>query len=290
VTSLPVLTAGAPLATGLGDSFAQTAFSGSMALAIPVALIAGLVSFASPCVVPLVPGYVGFLGGLAGSQAGTQRAPSTQIADDSAASRRTSRVRRVWSAGRGRIFVGMTLFIAGFTFVFVVAGVATGALGVALAQWSDTVTRVLGVLVAVMGLAFMGAIPALRNEAKLHYVPNSGLLGAPILGFVFGLGWTPCLGPTLVAINSLALTEGSATRGAILAVAYSLGLGLPFLIIAVGLERSKKALGFMRKHRLTIMRIGGGMLLILGIAMTAGWWTALSNKMSIWIGYTSTVV
>lgn len=260
----------AALNTGIGESFAQIAFSGSMLLAIPVALLAGLISFASPCVVPLVPGYVGFLGGLAGSQAQAQ-------------STNTSRV-------RGRVFLGMVLFILGFTVVFVLTGVLTGALGVALAQWSDTLTRVLGVVVALMGLAFMGVIPALQNEKRIHHIPQTGLWGAPVLGFVFGLGWTPCLGPTLVAINSLALSEGSAGRGAVLAVAYSIGLGLPFLLIAVGMEKSKNALKFLRKHRLAIMRIGGGMLMVLGIAMATGLWTKLSNVLSTWIGYTNTVV
>lgn len=276
----------ADTASGIGDSFAQTAFSGSMLLALPVALLAGLISFASPCVVPLVPGYVGFLGGLAGAQAHS----AAHISDESAGSQRASRWRDTWAAGRGRVLVGMLLFVAGFTAVFVLAGVLTGAIGVALAQWSGTVTRILGVLVIVMGVAFMGVIPAFQNEKRIHHVPNSGLWGAPVLGFVFGLGWTPCLGPTLVAINSLALSEGSAGRGAVLAIAYSLGLGLPFLLIAVGLERSKKALAFMRTYRRPIMLVGGGMLVILGIAMAAGWWTQWSTQLSIWIGYSKTVV
>lgn len=258
--------------TNIGDSFAQIAFSGSMLLAIPIALIAGLVSFASPCVVPLVPGYVGFLGGLAGSSAQVEAQPGSK------------------TKAQGRVFLGMLLFILGFTVVFVLAGVLTGALGVALATGSNKLTRILGVVVILMGLAFMGIVPALRNEKRIHYVPQTGIWGAPVLGFVFGLGWTPCLGPTLVAINSLALSEGSALRGAILAIAYSVGLGLPFLLITVFLERSQSALKFMKKHRVSIMRIGGGLLVLLGLAMATGLWTWLSNQMSIWIGYTNTVV
>lgn len=279
---------GAPhaVASGIGDSFAQTAFSGSMLLAIPIALIAGLISFASPCVVPLVPGYVGFLGGLAGSQA---QATAT-ISDDSANSSARRGVRGMWQSGRGRVFLGMLLFILGFTVVFVLTGVLTGAIGVALAKWSATITRILGLVVIVMGLAFTGIIPALQNEKKMHHVPSPGLWGAPVLGFVFGLGWTPCLGPTLVAINSLALSQGSVARGVVLAVAYSIGLGLPFLIIAVGLEKSAKALAFLRRHRRAIMRIGGGLLVVLGVVMAAGWWTELSAQLSIWIGYSKTVV
>lgn len=274
------------VASGIGDSFAQTAFSGSMLLAIPFALLAGLISFASPCVVPLVPGYVGFLGGLAGAQAHA----SQSLSDDSPATSTRRGFRGLWAAGRGRVFLGMVLFILGFTIVFVLTGVLTGAIGVALAQWSDTITRILGVLVIVMGLAFTGIIPALQTEKKVHVVPNSGLWGAPVLGFVFGLGWTPCLGPTLVAINSLALSEGSVPRGVVLAIAYSIGLGLPFLLIAVGLEKSKKALAFLRTYRRAIMRIGGGLLVVLGVVMAAGWWTQLSAQLSIWIGYSKTVV
>lgn len=279
--TLALLAGGGGMATSIGDYFSQTALSGSMLLAIPIALIAGLVSFASPCVVPLVPGYVGFLSGLAGANAQTTPTPAPS----------THRGTSLVGVGtRSRVFVGMALFVLGFTAVFVLGGVLTGAIGIALAQWSKQIVQVLGVVVIVMGVAFMGAIPALRNEKKIHFAPKAGLWGAPVLGFVFGLGWTPCLGPTLVAINALALSEGSATRGAILATAYSLGLGLPFLIIAVGLERSQRALRFLKKHRVLIMRIGGGMLALLGFAMVTGLWNYVSGQLSLWIGLTETVV
>ncbi|WP_435299326.1 cytochrome c biogenesis CcdA family protein [Timonella sp. A28] len=262
-------------ASDVGDFFAQTAFSGSLLLAIPIALIAGLVSFASPCVVPLVPGYIGFLGGLAGSN--MQSLPHFD-------SNKTAR------HSHSRVILGMMLFVLGFSTVFVLTGALTGTLGLAFAQWTDTITRILGVVVIIMGIAFLGAIPALQTEKRIHFAPRAGLLGAPLLGFVFGLGWTPCLGPTLVAINSLALSEGSATRGAILAATYSLGLGLPFILIAFGLDKSHKALQFLRKHRVVIMRIGGSMLILLGIALVTGLWASWSNKMSLWIGLTGTVV
>lgn len=278
-----VLVGGGGAVSSIGDFFAQTAMSGSMLLAIPIALIAGLVSFASPCVVPLVPGYVGFLGGLAGTNAAAHTAgtkPDSGNAGGVLTKARTT----------SRVFLGMLLFILGFTVVFVLGGALTGAIGVALTQWSSTIIQVLGVVVIIMGVAFMGAIPVLRNEKKLHVAPKAGLWGAPVLGFVFGLGWTPCLGPTLVAINALALSEGSAGRGAILAAAYSVGLGLPFLLIAVGLERSKRALQFMKKHRLLIMRIGGGLLVLLGLAMVTGLWNYVSSQLSLWAGLTETVV
>lgn len=287
------------VAANIGDFFASTAFSGSMLLAIPIALLAGLISFASPCVVPLVPGYVGFLGGLAGAQAGatlpaadaqTAAARSTNAQLFGQRSPANSSKIPPQAGGKRRVLLGMALFVLGFTVVFVITGVLTGATGAALARWSETITRVLGLVVILMGVAFMGAIPALQNERRLHALPTTGLWGAPVLGFVFGLGWTPCLGPTLVAINALALNEGSTLRGAILAVCYSLGLGLPFLLIALGIERSAWVLGFLRRHRRAVMRIGGGLLIVLGIALVTGLWGTLSSWMSSWIGSTGTVV
>ncbi|WP_084618286.1 cytochrome c biogenesis CcdA family protein [Jonesia quinghaiensis] len=245
-----------------------------MLLAVPVALLAGLVSFASPCVVPLVPGYVGFVSGLAAQGVGQHDTNTT--ATKPVASR--------------RVILGVALFVAGFTVVFVAAGVLTGALGAALNQWSTTITRILGVVVIVMGLAFMGVFSALQWERRLHVAPRAGLWGAPVLGFVFGLGWTPCLGPTLVAINALALSEGTWQRGAILAVAYSLGLGLPFILIGGALERSQRILGVLRRYRVAIMRIGGGMLVLLGLALVTGAWNWLATQMSLWIGGVGTVV
>lgn len=261
-----------PVAMSIGDFFATTAFSGSMLLAIPIALIAGLVAFASPCVLPLVPGYLGFVGGLAASTAeqGGHGKPD-----------------------RKRVLLGISLFILGFTTVFVAAGVLTGVIGTALNQWMDPIIRVLGVVVVIMGLAFMGAFPALQGDGRTGLAKvnaSNGLWGAPALGFAFGLGWTPCLGPTLIAINSLALSEGSALRGAILAAIYSLGLGVPFVIMGLGLQSNQKTLGFLRRHRVFIMRLGGGMLILIGLALVSGLWTKLAAMMTLWIGGTVTVV
>ena len=247
-----------------GDAFGQTVISGSLLLAIPVALIAGLVSFASPCVLPLVPAYVGYLGGMTGTsdRLGIQPAGDTMV--------RTA-------PARSRVLLGVALFVAGFTAVFVALAVLAGSLGGLLVEYQDPITRVLGVVVIVLGLGFLGLIPFLQNEKRVHLAPRAGLWGAPLLGVTFGLGWVPCIGPTLAAILTLSLDGGSAGRGALLAVAFCLGLGLPFLLVALFVDRSAGALGFLRRHRLAIMRFGGAMLVILGIALVTGVWGTWSS-------------
>ncbi len=241
----------------IGDAFGRAAASGSLLLAVPVALLAGLVAFASPCVLPLVPGYLGYLGGMSGAAgSGARAGGGTALAAPS----------------RARVLAGVGLFVAGFTAVFVAFGVLGGTIGAALNEHMDVITRVLGVLVILLGLAFMGLVPFLRNERRLRLAPRAGLWGAPLLGVTFGLGWTPCIGPTLAAILTLSLDEGSAWRGGLLAVAFCVGLGAPFLLVALGLESSQRALAFLRRHRLAIMRIGGGMLVLLGLALVTGVW------------------
>lgn len=282
---MPVLTplaaaVPAAAASSIGDTFATTVWSGSMLLAVPVAVIAGLVSFASPCVLPLVPGYVGYVSGMAAATTG----------DGGKASRGTTTATRVAAPSRGRVLAGVGLFVAGFTLVFVALMFAAGAIGVHLVRWEDVITRVLGVVVILMGFAFLGALPFLQRERRLHVSPQAGLWGAPLLGIVFGLGWTPCLGPTLVAVQALSLSEASAGRGAILGVAYCLGLGVPFLLIALGLQSSQRMLGFLRRHRLAIMRIGGGLLVLIGLALVTGLWTTWTTSLQGWIGGYVTVV
>ena len=233
-----------------------TVLTGSLLLAIPIALLAGLVSFASPCVVPLVPGYLGYVSGMAGADA---------------------------KRSRPRLVLGVLLFIAGFSAVFIALSVVVTTLGAQVQAQLDVITRILGVVVILMGLAFMGAVPFLQAERRMHVSPRAGLLGAPVLGIAFGLGWAPCIGPTLSAVLALSLTEGSQARGIILAVAYCLGLGLPFLALAFWIEHSSKVLGWLRKHRLGLMRFGGAMLIVLGILLVSGLWGSLTHLLQGWI-------
>jgi cytochrome c-type biogenesis protein len=250
----------------MGEAFSTAAFSGSLLLAFPVAILAGLVSFASPCVLPLVPGYVGYVSGMAASSAASPR-PS-----------------------RGRVVAGVALFIAGFTAVFVALMAAAGAAGAYLLRWEDVLTRVLGVVVVLMGFAFLGGIPFLQRERRLHLSARTELWGAPLLGIVFGLGWTPCIGPTLAAIVALSLDEASAVRGIALGIAYCFGLGVPFLLVALGVQSSQRMLKFLRKHRLTIQRLGGGLLVLIGLAFVTGLWGMMIASIQDWIGGWNTAI
>ncbi|GMA22847.1 cytochrome C biogenesis protein CcdA [Luteimicrobium album] len=258
------------------SGFATTAFSGSMLLAVPVAVVAGFVSFASPCVLPLVPGYVGYVSGWAATNAGVNALPG-----GTAAGARTEGPASV-ARGRARVVAGVGLFVAGFTLVFVVLGGFVGALGTQVRQAEDVLIRVLGVVVILMGLAFLGALPFLQRERRIHVTPRAGLWGAPLLGIVFGLGWTPCLGPTLTAVYALALDQATLVRGAALAVAYCVGLGVPFVLVALGLQSSKRMLDFLRRHRLAFLRIGGGMLVLIGLAMVTGVWGTWTAALGGW--------
>ncbi len=234
----------------LADWFVDQVSSGTMLLAIPVALAAGAVSFFSPCVVPLLPGYVSYATGLSGADLETAR--------------------------RGRMLAGTLLFVLGFTFWFVVVGLTTGALGAWLYEYKDQITVVLGVVTIVVGLAFMGALdrllPWLQRDVRVHKVPAVGLAAAPLLGLLFAIGWTPCLGPTLTAVQGLAYTQGSAGRGAVLAVAYSLGLGLPFLLLGLAYKRTLGAVAWVRRHQVWVTRLGGLMMVLVGLALVTGWW------------------
>jgi len=233
-----------------------TVLTGSLLLAIPIAVLAGLVSFASPCVVPLVPGYLGYVSGMAGADA---------------------------KRSRPRLVLGVLLFIAGFSAVFIALSVLVTTLGAQVQAQLDVITRILGVVVILMGLAFMGAVPFLQAERRMHVSPRAGLAGAPLLGVAFGLGWAPCIGPTLSAVLALSLTEGSQARGVVLAIAYCLGLGLPFVALAFWIEHSSKVLGWLRKHRLGLMRFGGAMLIVLGILLVTGLWGSLTHLLQGWI-------
>ncbi|MSO26930.1 MAG: cytochrome c biogenesis protein CcdA [Candidatus Nanopelagicales bacterium] len=227
--------------------------SGSLLLAFPVAFAAGLIAFLSPCVLPLAPGYVSYMTGLTGAE----------LADGK----------------KSRMLLGSVLFVLGFSVVFVSFGAFFGGAGAVLLQYQDAITRVLGVLVIVMGLAFMGLIPGLQREWRIHRLPTWGVAGAPLLGVLFGLGWTPCIGPTLAAVQTLAFTEASALRGALLSFVYCLGLGLPFVLLAVFFSRTARALAWVKGHYLLVMRIGGAMLVIVGVLLVTGVWT----DFTIWL-------
>ncbi len=238
----------------MADWFQQQALSGSMVLAIPVALVAGLVSFFSPCVIPLLPGYLSYATGLSGAD----------LADAD-----------VTRAKRGRMLAGASLFVVGFATYFVLVGAAAGTVGNWLIEYNRQLTVGLGVLSILMGLVFLGAVPFLQGDLRVHKVPAVGIAAAPLLGFLFGLGWTPCIGPTLQVIISLSALEGTVTRGAVLSGIYALGLGLPFILAAVAYERMLGAVRFVRRHQVWVMRVGGLLMIAVGVALISGWWTDL---------------
>lgn len=246
-------------------SVTQTVTSGSLLLAIPLAMAAGLVSFLSPCVLPLVPGYLSFVTGLTGAE----------LANEDG---------QLGTRGRARIVTGCALFVLGFTVVFVLLGAAFGAISGWLLEYQSVIQRVLGVVVILLGLMFAGWIPGLQREWRIHTAPKFGLWGAPILGFLFGLGWTPCIGPTLGAVLGLAATEASALRGAILSFAYCIGLGLPFLVFGLAFGKMAGALKWIRSHYLLIMRIGGSLLICVGLLLVTGLWDQLTIQLRVWTG------
>lgn len=235
----------------------ETVFSGALLVALPVAVLGGLVSFFSPCVLPLVPGYLSYVTGVTG----------TDLAE----------------ARRGRMVAGASLFVLGFTAVFVSGGALFGYFGRNLQEYGDTLSKVLGVLMILMGVFFMGLMPWMtQREFRVHKRPVTGLAGAPLLGALFGIGWTPCLGPTLTSVNALAMDQASAGRGAILTVAYCLGLGLPFVLAAVAFRKALGAFGWVKKHYVWVMRIGGGMMILTGVLLLTGAWAELVQQVQGW--------
>jgi cytochrome c-type biogenesis protein len=225
----------------------EIVLNSSLLVAIPFALLAGLVSFISPCVLPLVPGYLGYVSGMASAD-----------------------------KGRGRIVLGATLFVLGFTLVFVLLGSALGSLGTILLVASRTwVQPIAGAFVILLGLVLMGQFGFLQRNLKINITPKAGLAFAPLLGIVFGLGWTPCIGPTLSAVMTLVLTEGGVAKGALLSAVYSLGLGLPFIALAFGFSWATGSVSFVRKHIRGFNIAGGALLILLGLLLVTGVWNVL---------------
>lgn len=262
--------------SGVGDSFARVVTDGPLLLAAAVAAVAGLVSFLSPCVLPLVPGYLSYVTGLSGAEATPPR-PAGSGSGGTA-------VRTRPSAVRSRTVAGAVLFVLGFTAVFVAYGLLFGRLGALLVEHQRALERVLGVVVILLGLAFLGVLPGTSRELRICRLPAAGLAGAPLLGVVFGLGWTPCIGPTLGAVQSLALSTAGAGRGAFLAAAYCLGLGVPFVLVALGARWLVGALGAVRRHANLVTYVGGGLLVLLGLLLVTGLWGELTVQLTSRVG------
>jgi cytochrome c-type biogenesis protein len=235
----------------------QTVLNGALLLALPIAVLGGLVSFFSPCVLPLVPGYLSYVTGVTG----------TDLAE----------------ARRGRMVAGASLFVLGFTAVFVSGGALFGYFGESLREQQTVLSKVLGVLMILMGVFFMGAMPWLtQREFRFHKRPVAGLAGAPVLGALFGIGWTPCIGPTLASAQALAMQQASAGRGALLTVAYCLGLGVPFVLAAVAFRKALGAFGWIKRHYVWVMRIGGTMMIVTGVLLLTGAWDRFVQEMQVW--------
>lgn len=257
------------LLASVGEAFSQTALSGPMLLAIPVSILAGAVSFFSPCVLPLVPGYIGYVTGL-GAEALTERKTS-------------------------KVVIGVALFITGFAMVFVSMGLVFSLAGVLLSQWADVLNRVMGIVVILAGIVFMGGIRMFQRSARINKRPPAGLWGAPALGAAFAFSWAPCMGPTLAAVLALSTSFGATGtdgiwRGAILTLVYCLGLGVPFIIVAVLIVKGTGRLQWARANQMLISRIGGAMLIIIGLLLVSGVWTQWINSLQGMIGGFETII
>ncbi|MBY4213441.1 cytochrome c biogenesis CcdA family protein [Rhodococcus sp. NPDC078407] len=259
------------LAQDIGSAFQNAASSGPLLLAIAACMLAGLVSFASPCVVPLVPGYLSYLAGIAGAdaQSADTRSPGTSATGTSTTGTSSPEL-----ANRWRVAGAASLFVAGFTIVFVLATASIfGVIGT-LRINEQVLQRVGGVITIIMGAAFIGLIPALQRDTRFAPQQISSLAGAPLLGGVFALGWTPCLGPTLAGVLSVAAgTEGAtAARGVTLIVAYCMGLGLPFVVLAFGSSSAMRGVGWLRRNSQKIKVAGGVIMIAVGVALLTGVW------------------
>lgn len=290
-----LLASSAMTSISAGNAVGETIVSGQLLVAIPLALLAGLISFASPCVLPVVPGYLGLVGAVA--QDAPSKIPARQAVGASAmgtasvpapsqpaapASRR-KRLAAWLLRGRGRVAFGATLFVLGFSVIYVAFGAASGLLGVWFLRYQDIVTPVLGAIVMLMGLVFIGQVSFMQRSARMKFAP-AGLLGAPLLGVIFGVGWLPCVGPTLATIQALSINLADPGRGALLAFFYCIGLGLPFILVALGIGRVTTSINWLRKHIRTINLIGGGLLILIGFLMLIGVWQYFMSAFAATIG------
>jgi cytochrome c-type biogenesis protein len=250
------------LALAAVNPVGEIVLSGNLLLALPIALAAGFLAFASPCVLPLVPGYLAYIGGVTSAAELEQR--------------------------RGRLLLGVVLFVLGFSLVFVSFSIVFATAGLLLLPWIDLITRIAGVIVILMGLVFIGQVSFLQRARTPRIQVATGLGGAPLLGIVFGLGWAPCIGPTLIAVNALVLNEGDIGRAAVIALTYCLGLGIPFLFIAFGFRWVAGATQWLKRNIRVINIIGGAFLIVIGLAMVTGLWQQFVSSLAAVIGGTIT--
>ena len=220
---------------------------GALWLAIPIALAAGLLSFLSPCVLPLVPGYLGYVSGVTSGR----------------------------ENNRGRMLAGVGLFIAGFSMVFLAVSLLFGTVGVFVTQYTDIILRIAGIVVILMGIVFIGQVSFLQRTIKPGWQPRTGLIGAPLLGIVFAVGWTPCVGPTLIAVQSLVLDQGDLGRALIIGLAYCVGLGIPFLLVAIGFGWVGGSVRWVKRHIRAVNIAGGVLLILIGVLMVSGLWRGI---------------
>ncbi|SDL78308.1 cytochrome c biogenesis CcdA family protein [Tessaracoccus oleiagri] len=247
------------------ETWVASALTSSMLLAVPVALLAGIVSFASPCVLPLLPGYLSYASGLGTNQIATG------------------------SVARRPLVLGTLGFVLGFSVVFVLTGALVGGVGSLLIEQQRLITVVVGVVIIALGVMFMGWLPMPRMWQP-QYTPRVGVLASPVLGIVFGLTFTPCIGPALSVVLSLAFNEGSATRGGLLAFAYALGLGLPFLLFAVAFTALAPKLDWLKRHQVSLQRAGGLIMIAVGVSMVVGWWDLMMGAVRQWVAGFGTIL